>query len=227
MGRTSGIRWQGLRIEGIVFDVDGTLTDSVEMYYEVFYEATARFGIHVNREDVLGPMATGSHIWDQAIPRDIPDREDKIKQIAKVVSDIFPKKFEHVQPFPEAEDVLRELKVRGMKIGVVTSSWASVFKPLRVHSLDQYIDAYISRSDGLKIKPAPDGILECLRRMEVAPPYGITVGDAPMDIRAGKAAGTLTIGVLSGIGNLTQLETEAPTAIINGIGGLLTFLDVL
>jgi phosphoglycolate phosphatase-like HAD superfamily hydrolase len=45
-----------------------------------------------------------------------------------------------------------------------------------------------------------------------------------LDIRAGKAAGTLTIGVLSGIGNQVQLEAEAPTAIIKDISQLLSLL---
>jgi phosphoglycolate phosphatase-like HAD superfamily hydrolase len=47
-----------------------------------------------------------------------------------------------------------------------------------------------------------------------------------LDIRAGKAAGTLTIGVLSGIGTQAQLEAEAPTAIIKDISQLLPLLNL-
>ena len=84
----------------------------------------------------------------------------------------------------------------------------------------------MTREDGFPPKPAPDGILECLRRMKVQPNHAIVMGDSPLDIRAGKAAGTLTIGVLSGIGSLTQLEAEAPTAIINHVSQLLPLLNL-
>jgi len=80
MKESSDIHWHGRRIEGIVFDLDGTLSDSIEAHYEVFRETTVRFGIQVNREDVLETMATGSLIWDRAIPQDIPDRDQKVKK---------------------------------------------------------------------------------------------------------------------------------------------------
>jgi phosphoglycolate phosphatase-like HAD superfamily hydrolase len=47
-----------------------------------------------------------------------------------------------------------------------------------------------------------------------------------MDIRAGKAAGTLTVGVLSGLASRRQLEAEAPNALLEDITGLLTLMDV-
>jgi len=97
-------------------------------------------------------------------------------------------------------------------------------RPLYQHSLAHYFTVVMTREDGFPLKPAPDGILECLRRMNVHPTHAIIIGDTPLDIRAGKAAGTLTIGVLSGIGNQLQLEAEAPTAIIKDVSQLLSLL---
>jgi phosphoglycolate phosphatase-like HAD superfamily hydrolase len=62
--------------------------------------------------------------------------------------------------------------------------------------------------------------------MNIQPSHAITIGDTPLDIRAGKAAGTLTIGVLSGIGTQVQLEAEAPTAIIKDISQLFPLLNL-
>ena len=84
----------------------------------------------------------------------------------------------------------------------------------------------MTREEGFPPKPAPDGTLECLRRMKVAPSHAITIGDTPLDVRAGKAAGTLTIGVLSGIGTREQLEAEKPTAIIKDISEVLSLLNL-
>ena len=219
-----GISWSGRRIEGIVFDVDGTLTNSIEAYYEVFREVAARFGIEISKEDVLEPMATGSLIWDRIMPEDFPDRDEKIKKFMKVIPQVFQEVFQHVHPFAGLESVLKGLEERGVRLGALTSSRAVAVRPLYHHALSQYFIAIMTREDGFPLKPAPDGILECLRRMNVHATHAIVIGDTPLDIRAGKAAGTLTIGVLSGIGNQVQLEAEAPTAIIKDISQLLSLL---
>ena len=69
-------------------------------------------------------------------------------------------------------------------------------------------------------------MLECLRRMNVHPHQAVTVGDSPLDIRAGKESGALTVGVLSGIGSHDKLEAEKPTFIIEGVPQILSVLNV-
>jgi HAD superfamily hydrolase (TIGR01509 family) len=221
-----GISWSGRGIEGIVFDVDGTLTNSVEAYYEVFREVTSRFGIQIRKEDVLRPMATGSLIWDRIIPEDFLDRDEKIKQLMSVIPKVYQEVFQHVHPFVGLESVLKGLEEREIRLGALTSSRAVAVRPLHNHALSHYFMVIMTREDGFPQKPAPDGILECLRRMEVSPDHAIVIGDTPLDIRAGKAAGTLTIGVLSGIGNRVQLEAEAPTAILGDVSELLSLLNL-
>ena len=216
----------GRRLEGIVFDVDGTLTDSIECYYEVFREVTDRQGIRVNREDVLEPMATGALIWDRAIPKNTPDRERVIQELQSAIPAIFREVFQRVRPFPQLEAVLTELRERAIKVGAATSSWKDAVQPLHDHGLAPYFEVIMTSEDGFRPKPAPDSILECLRRMGVHPAHALTVGDTPLDIRAGKAAGTLTLGVLTGIGTREQLEAEAPTAIMDGIGQIMSVLNL-
>ncbi len=218
--------WREKRIDGIVFDVDGTLTDSIDAYFEVFEEATARVGIHVRKEDVLEPMATGSLIWERAIPREIPEREKKIKRIMEAIPGIYFEVFQRVRPFSGLEPILRELKKAGIRLGAHTSSWAVALQPLQKAGLGQYFMTTMSHEDGFPPKPAPEGVLECLRRMEVDPGCAVLVGDSPLDIRAGKAAGVLTAGVLTGIGNRSQLETESPAIIIKELTEILSLLNI-
>ena len=130
---SSGFFWRGRRIEGIIFDVDGTLTDSIEAYYKVFREVSARFGIHVRREDVLEPMAMGSIIWDRIIPGDSPERDEKIKQLMNAIPEVYQKVFEHVLPFAGVEPVLKKLDEKKIRFGVLTSSRKAAVRPL--HSL--------------------------------------------------------------------------------------------
>ncbi len=221
-----GAEWAGRKIEGIVFDVDGTLTDSIESYYEVFRQAMEQIGIPVKREEVLNPMAFGLPVWDWAIPKDIENREEKVQQCKKLIPEIFREVFTRVRPFAEIGDVLQTLAGRHIQLGVVTSSWTSAVRPLYDHSLAHYFKAFVTREDGFQLKPAPDSILECLRRLRVDPPGAITVGDTPLDIRAGKAAGTFTIGVLSGLGTREQLEAENPTLVIEGVWQISSILNL-
>lgn len=221
-----GMFWSGRRIKGIVFDVDGTLTNSVEAYYEIFREVSARFGIQIKKEDVLEPMATGSLIWDRILPQDSPGRDEKIRQFMDVIPKVYQEVFQHVHPFAGLESVLKKMEGKGVRLGALTSSRAVAIRPLSNHGLSHYFKVIMTREDGFPQKPAPDGILECLRRMKVAPNEAIVIGDTPLDIRAGKAAGTVTIGVLSGIGTRAQLEAEAPTAIVEHISQLLLLLNL-
>jgi HAD superfamily hydrolase (TIGR01509 family) len=223
---SSDISWFGRRIEGVIFDVDGTLTNSVEAYFELFREVTARFGIEIRKEDVLEPMATGALIWDYIIPQDFPDRDEKIKEFMDIVPQVYEEVFQHVYPFPGLEAVLKGLETRGVRLGALTSSRAGAVRPLQNCSLSHYFTVIMTREDGFPLKPAPEGILECLRRMNVQANHAIVIGDTPLDIRAGQAAGTLTIGVLSGIGSYRQLEVEAPTAIIKDVSELLSLLNL-
>jgi HAD superfamily hydrolase (TIGR01509 family) len=217
----------GKRIDGVVFDVDGTLTDSIEVYYDWFRQVTAHLGIPVKREDVLEPMAlTGELSWDQAIPLQIPDRNQKIEQIKSLITGALNELLHRVQLLPGAVSVLKTLTKRDLRLGLVTSSSPAALRPLHVLSLTPYFQTMITREDGLPQKPDPAGILECTRRMAVKPQHTLTVGDSPLDIRAGKKAGTLTAGVLGGIASRTQLEAEGPNAIIEKVTGILCLLGL-
>ncbi len=223
---SSGLSWRGRKIEGIIFDVDGTLTDSIETYYNLFRDVSARFGIHVRKEDVLEPMAMGSLIWDRVIPEGSPERAEKIKLLMKAVLEVYQTAFEHVLPFPGVERVLKKLDEQKIRLGVLTSSRRTAVRPLRHHSISDYFGVILTREEGFPQKPEPGGILECLRRMQVEASHAIMIGDTPLDVRAGKAAGTLTVGVLSGIGTREQLKAEKPTAIINNVSEMLSLLNL-
>ncbi len=211
-------------VEGIVFDLDGTLIDSINAYFEVFRDAVAHVGIIVNREDVLDPMVTGSLIWDRAVPFGISNREEKIAKCMSVIPQIFAEAIKKVKVFPGVESVLRTLLGRNLKLGLVTNSRRPALYPIEEQKITHYFESIITSEDGFPQKPSPLALLECLRRLSVKPRNALSVGDSPLDIRAGNLAETLTIGVLSGIGNLQQLESERPIAVLSDINEILRFL---
>lgn len=218
--------WHGRRLKGVVFDLDGTLTDSIEIYYEVLEEICTRVGIRVTREEVLAPLAEGIQFWDQVLPMDVPDREETIRKFRELAAKAFRDALDLVRPVPGVEEVLEALDERGMTIGLVTDSREASLRPLLSHSLMRYFTATITRDDGFPLKPEPEGILECLRRMGISPRNALMVGDSLLDIRAGKDAGTLTIGVLSGLASRGQFQAEEPTALVEDVTEVLSVLNI-
>jgi AHBA synthesis associated protein len=211
------IVWHGREIEGVVFDLDGTLTDSVQVYYEVFREASRQVGVRMEKEDIFGPLAEGLEPWNRAFPPEMPDREGTMQAFRRAMRPAFIDALQRVRPLPGVEEMLRVLQENGMKLGVVTDSSVGSLLPLRNYELLKYFSAVITRDDGFPRKPEPSGLLECLKRMAVDPGHAILVGDTLMDMRAGKQAGTLTVGVLTGLATRCQLKTMDPTALLDDV----------
>jgi HAD superfamily hydrolase (TIGR01509 family) len=220
------MHWHGRRITGVVFDLDGTLTNSIEIYYQVFKETSRILGMRATRQEVLELLAEGIPFWDRVVPTNIPDREEKIQECKRLTIQGNKDSLHLVRPVPGLQEVLEELEEWGLTMGIVTDATAASLQPLHSHSLTRYFKAVITREDGLPQKPESDGILECLRRMGISPRNAFTVGDSLLDIRAGKDAGTLTIGVLSGLASRRQFQAEEPTALVGDVTQVLSVLNI-
>jgi HAD superfamily hydrolase (TIGR01509 family) len=121
--------------------------------------------------------------------------------------------------------LLEELDQRGFSLAIVTSSMAEIIVPfLKARNLHTYLDCVLGRSEVSRLKPFPDPLLKCMRILGVEPHQSVYVGDSIIDIQAGKAAGTGTVGVLTGTTDLARLSEEAPDAILDSVGDLPTVL---
>lgn len=212
-----GVVWHGRTVRAVVFDLDGTLTDSIEVYYEVFQEAAVRVGIHVKRKDILEPLAEGKEPWSRALCAEFPDRAQKIREFRQEMRPRFVEALKRVRPLPGVEEMLRLLVEREITLGVLTDASADSLQCLHTHSLIHYFAAVVTRDDGFPRKPEPTGLLECVERMEADPSHTVIVGDTLMDIRVGKEVGALTVGVLSGLATRRQLEHAEPTALVDDV----------
>ena len=226
MRQSSALSWRGRVIRGAVFDLDGTLTDSIAAYFQVFSEATLQLGIHVQKADVLEPLAEGVDPWDRAIPAHVPERLKKIEHCKSLIPRIYQEALGRVHIFPGVQRVLSALAERNVELGIVTDSARKSLTLLHDRNLNRHFRAIITREDGFPKKPEPGGVKECLRRLEVAPSDAITIGDSLLDIRAGKRLGTMTIGVLSGVATRSQMEAERPTAVAMDVSELLSILNL-
>ena len=216
-----------MNVEAAIFDLDGTLIDSVPAYLKMLEIILEKVHLPpVPRETISTLMRGGGEGWKLLIPEEMKDREDELRpKILAVANEvgrkIFPKE---VRLFSGVPEIFYELSSKKIKIGLVTSSHARAIEakllPLKEHGIDELIDEVISIDDVHKIKPAPEPLIECAWRMNVNRGKSVYVGDSYVDLRAGRSAGMMTVGVLTGMDDYETLKNEDPDLIVAKIGDL-------
>ncbi|MGA2106831.1 MAG: HAD family hydrolase [Syntrophorhabdales bacterium] len=119
--------------------------------------------------------------------------------------------------YPYTREVLTALRGRGVKIGVMTRNCAQAVRTV-FPDMDAYVDAMVTREDVRPVKPHPahvGAVLELLGRVD--PVEAILVGDHPTDIFAGIAAGTTTVGVLTGRTERADFEKAGAAFVVRDI----------
>ena len=148
-----------------------------------------------------------------------------------MINEIAPQMFaDDLELIPGAAGIVEILASNGLKIGLVTSTQRKYLEtkmqPLKVSGADTLFEVIITSDDVEKRKPAPDPLIACARQLDMKPGNCVYIGDTTTDIKAGKAAGMLTIGVLTGFDEYEALETEDPDAIIENVQHLTEVITI-
>jgi HAD superfamily hydrolase (TIGR01509 family) len=217
----------GFRIGAVIFDLDGTLLDTKEIFFIILEEVFQEFRFPmVSRELLVEAAADGEFNWDMVLPEEIRTHKDEIlPKVWAVIDRISPPLFrDRSTLIAGVEELLKALSGAGAKIGLVTSTDMRQLDvklyPFRKSSTDHLLGAIVTADDVEKRKPAAEPLLECAGRLGVPPGECVYVGDMRVDIRAGKSAGMKTIGVLTGFDSCGILEAENPDMILDTVASL-------
>lgn len=182
--------------EAVIFDLDGTITDSMWVWTEIDREFFADRQIEMPptlQKDIEGMSFTETaayFIRTFSLPETVEALKETWNQMAL-------EKYAHETPLkPGVLDFLDFLKERGIKIGIATSNsrlLLDVF--LKARDLDRYIDAATTSCDVNKGKPAPEVYLKTAEKLAVLPERCLVFEDLPMGILAGKNAGMTVCAV--------------------------------
>jgi len=217
----------GMALEGLIFDLDGTLIDSVGSYYLMMESAFER--LHwprVPREVMRKAIKDGGFDWDLVLPTGAGrTTEELIASAREVIREMYPRVFEDdVDLVPGAEPLLRKLHERNVKLGLVTSTLGRFIEfkliPLKKRGLRDLFQSVITLDDVKNRKPSGDPLVECAKRLGEHPEKCAYVGDATVDIVAGKEAGMKTIAVLTGVDDYEALKAEDPDMILESVSQL-------
>jgi phosphoglycolate phosphatase/AHBA synthesis associated protein len=177
-------------LHAVLFDLDGVLVHSYEVWFELVKAAAREFGSGVvSRED----FAAG---WGQGIEADVtrffPGRT--VAEVERYYDTHFLEHAAHLMVNPDATSVLHELRARGLPRVLVTNTPGALAREvLRAAGLG--LDAVVGGTDVPHAKPAPDIILRAAALVGVAPADALVVGDTDFDRAAARAAGAPFAGL--------------------------------
>jgi HAD superfamily hydrolase (TIGR01662 family) len=211
-----------------MFDLDGTLVDSMDCYHAVFLDAFGQMGLPVvDKPELMALMRRGRNILDVLIPDDWPDRDNTTENCRTLFRDLWEERsMTDIVLHAEVEPTLRMLQDRGLTLGLATAARGKwIQHVLERHDVARCFGAVVTHADVVARKPAPDLLLECLSRLGSTSERSMYVGDSPIDIIAAKAAGVRSVGVLSGASDRAALEEEGPELILEHVGELPAVLN--
>ncbi len=222
-----------LSVHAVIFDMDGTLIDSIDIYFKIVEIALERLELpQVSRKQILDASETGDFNWELVLPDEVHHKKDEIIGEAwEIINEIAPQMFQdNLELIRGADNILQSISSGSPKIGMVTSTQRKYLKikmlPLQLAGVEELFEVIITPDDVPNRKPDPDPLIECARRLDVNPNKCVYVGDTRTDIKAGKAAGMKTVAVLTGFDDYDMLANESPDAIIDSIRNLVEVIAV-
>jgi phosphoglycolate phosphatase-like HAD superfamily hydrolase len=214
-----------------IFDLDGTLIDSVPVYFKLMETILETIGLPPAPKSVVNEFMTGGGlaVIEKLVPENLQHKKDEIiKEFiaigTKTSRSAFKDQVKLFDGVPRLFDRLVGLKI---PIGIVTSTERLYIDrkltPLEKNDIKQHLDVVIAIEDAPRKKPFPDPLIECSRRLGVRVEKCVYIGDSHVDIRAANAAGMMSIGVLSGLDDHETLVAENPHMILKSIDELTRF----
>ena len=215
-------------LQAVIFDVDGTIIDSVDLHAEAWRVAFEKFGKNFPFHEIRRQIGKGS---DQLLPVFLSAQElDQFgKELDEYRSEIFKRDYlPRVQAFAKVRELFQQIKNDGKQIILASSAKADELDTYKkIARIDDLIESETSSEDADKSKPHPDIFQAALAHLQdVAPENAVVIGDTPYDAQAASKANLKTVGVLSGGWTEEELRRAGCTAIYRDAEDLLLHYDM-
>lgn len=213
--------------DAVIFDFDGTLAELVLDFaaMKARVAAAARpYLADVPPPNGLPALEYAAKLAARIRP-EAPEASDRF--LAQVAQAIMAQEIEaaaRAALFPHTRHALARLAGKGVKIGIITRNCRAAVSRI-FPDAQNYVGVILARDDARHVKPDPRHLLDALAILDASPDRSIMVGDHPMDLDTGKAAGTLTAGVASGRVPRAELAAHKPDYLADNVGELVGMLE--
>jgi HAD superfamily hydrolase (TIGR01509 family) len=211
----------------LLFDLDGTLIDSVYQHVLAWHEALEKLGFSLAVWRIHRRIGMSGGLLIQALSREIGQR--LTQELAKSLQERHASAYERhqagIQPLPGTRELLQQLSKLKVPYAIATSGRPEDARPaLEKLGLGPEIPV-ITRQEVQRAKPDPDLFLAAAERLNVPIARAMVVGDSVWDLLAARRAGCLGIGLLSGGYGKEELEQVGAYRVYQDPAELLTHLD--
>jgi len=206
----------------VLFDLDGTLIDTVELILSSFRYATKR--------------VLGAALPDEALMRNVgvplarqmrefsPEHADELLRVYREHNAVHHDAM--VGEYPGTKEVLEELRSRGLPMGVVTSKGTTMTRRgLDLFGLGRFFEVVVTADDVQTHKPDPHPLRVAADRLGIPLEECVYLGDSPHDMLAAVAGGTVAVAALWGAFSAEDVLAPGPDFALSSIRGLPALLD--
>lgn len=214
--------------KAVIFDLDGTLSDSINSIKYCGDRAVEPFG--------YGPFTVKQYQYfvgdgaENLIKRALTAGGDTQLEHFDEAFALYKKYFRadcmyQVKPYDGIPELLKELKDRGVAVAVLSNKpHVETIQVIETLFGKDTFDIIQGQTDDLAIKPSPEGVFRILKQLNLAPEDILYLGDTATDMKTGKSAGAFTIGALWGFRERDELEENHADAVIEHPLQLVPFL---
>ena len=199
-------------IKTVIFDLDGTVLNTLDdLAVSVNYVLT-RFGLPVHRtEDYRLYFGNGIRY---ALQCAVPDgtKEETIDQMLPVFREHYNAHcLDKTGPYEGIPELMRGLRGQGFKLAIVSNKIDSAVKELNAKFFSEYVDVAIGEREGIRRKPAPATVIQALAELKSTKDEAVYVGDSEVDLQTAANAGLPCITVLWGFRDKDFLTKNGAT----------------
>lgn len=188
-----------MMIQGVIFDVDGTLVDSVDLHARCWKEAFKKFDRPVDFDQVRRLIGKGG---DQLIPSILSQADQKAfgEELDTFRTKLWKAEYAaEVRPFAGVRELFEALKSRGVRIALGSSAKEDELQTyLDLLKIRDLVDVKTTSDDAELSKPHPDIFEAALDKLATEKQLTRVVGDTPFDVRAANKLDLSTVAVLCG-----------------------------
>ena len=213
------------RFDTLVFDLDGTLLDTLPDLVVLTNAALAEHGFPSRTTDEIHSfVGNGARaLMYQAVPAGTPaDQAEAVMHRWKELYPVLGNKL--TEPYPHMPETLAELKRLGIRLGVLSNKFDQGVRDVIDEYLPDLFGVMYGECDQIPRKPDPTGLLRTIRELGSTPERTAYVGDSPGDVKVARNAGTFAIGVGWGYHDAAHLREAGADVVIDDARDLLRFV---